>query len=90
VAQGADAGPLPPLRRVMTLLLPAHPFAPFRTQHTLLGPIDPADIDAGACEKLQVDLACNGERRRTRSDGTRGLDKSTTGLSRNTRQIPDS
>jgi integrase len=27
-----DAGPLPPLRRMVTLLLPAHPFAPFSTR----------------------------------------------------------
>src|SRR5262249_29376410 len=50
-------------------------------QRTLLGPISPAEIDTGACGKVQVDLACNGEQGRTHSDGTRGLDKSTIGLS---------
>jgi hypothetical protein len=37
-----------------------HPFAPFRTQRTLLAPIDPAEIDAGDCGRLKGVLAGDG------------------------------
>jgi hypothetical protein len=39
-------------------LRPPHPFATFRAQRTFLVPIDPAEIDAGACGESQVDLGC--------------------------------
>jgi hypothetical protein len=47
---------LVPLRRVVTLLLPMHPFAPFRT-NALFGSIDPAEIDARGLEKTQSSTA---------------------------------
>jgi len=59
-AQERERRPLDPLRRVVTLLLPVHPFAPFRTS-ALFGPISSAEIGTAACGRLQVDLACNGE-----------------------------
>jgi hypothetical protein len=44
------------LCRVVTLLIPLHPFAPFRDQRTFLDPIDPAEIDAagpaGDCRSI--------------------------------------
>jgi hypothetical protein len=45
----------------VTLLLPAHPFEPFGDQRTFLVPSGPAEIEARACGKQQVDLVCNGE-----------------------------
>jgi hypothetical protein len=60
----------------MALLLPLHPFAPFRNQGTFLCPIAPTEIDTGVCGKRKVDWACNGEQRGNAMEDAHPGDKS--------------